>query len=350
MGTTSVAHAVPEVQVEGQESQWRDALAPYAHADVRRSLACLGTSVVPYFAFLVGMWLLIPVSVPLVLLLSIPAAGFLVRTFIVFHDCSHGSFLPTKRLNTWVGVVMGLVVYSPFHSWRHEHAQHHASSGDLDRRGLGDVETWTVAEYRSKTRLGRLGYRLLRSPFVMFTLGPIWALALEPRIVPLSARPRIRRSHLYTDIALIAIIGGVILLIGWRDYLILQLPTIALGGAAGVWLFYVQHQFEGVYWERSDDWNYVDAALAGSSYLKLPKVLQFFTGNIGLHHIHHLLARIPNYNLQRAHDENQFLHRAPTISLWEGLCAVRLKLYDEDSRRMVTFSQARRAGLQPSAA
>lgn len=341
MSTTSLAQAVPELQVDSQESRWRDALAPYAQADVRRSLACLATSVVPYFVLLAGMWLLLPVSYALVLVLAIPASGFLVRTFIIFHDCTHGSFMPTRRANTWIGIFAGLIVYSPFHSWRHEHAQHHASSGDLDRRGLGDVETWTVAEYRSKPWRSRLGYRLFRSPFVMFTLGPIWALALAPRMIPISARPRIRRSHLYTDVALIAIVGGIILLIGWRAYLLVQVPTIALGGAAGVWLFYVQHQFEEAYWERSGEWSYVDAALAGSSYLKLPKVLQFFTGNIGLHHIHHLLARIPNYNLQRAHDENQFLHRAPTISLWQGLCAVRLKLYDEDSRRMVTFAQAR---------
>ena len=349
MGTTSLAHAVPEVQVEDQESRWRQALAPYAEPDLRRSWTCLATSVVPYFALMAAMWLLLPVSYALVLLLAIPASGFLVRTFIVFHDCSHGSFMPTKRANTWVGVFVGLVVYTPFHSWRHEHAQHHASSGDLDRRGQGDVDTWTVAEYRSKPWLSRLGYRLIRSPFVMFTLGPIWALALAPRIVPLKARPRIRRSHLYTDFALIAIVGGIILLIGWQNYLLLQIPTIVMGGAAGVWLFYVQHQFDDAYWERSEEWNYVDAALAGSSYLKLPKVLQFFTGNIGLHHIHHLLARIPNYNLQRAHDENQFLHRAPTISLWQGLRSVRLKLYDEDSRRMVTFAQAR-AGLGARAA
>jgi acyl-lipid omega-6 desaturase (Delta-12 desaturase) len=340
---TSLAHAVPDMPVENPESRWRDALAPYAEADMRRSLACLATSVVPYFVLVVAMWLLLPVSYALVLLLAIPASGFLVRTFIIFHDCTHGSFMPTKRANTWVGVLCGLIVYSPFHSWGHEHAQHHASSGDLDRRGLGDVETWTVAEYRSKPWLSRLGYRLFRSPFVMFTLGPIWALALAPRMVPMNARPRIRKSHLYTDIALVAIVGGIILLIGWRAYLLVQIPTILIGGGAGVWLFYVQHQFEDAYWERSDEWSYVDAALAGSSYLKLPKVLQFFTGNIGLHHIHHLLARIPNYNLQRAHDENQFLHRAPTISLWQGLCAVRLKLYDEDARRMVTWSQARRA-------
>jgi omega-6 fatty acid desaturase (delta-12 desaturase) len=342
VGTTSLAHAVPEVQVEDLESRWREALAPYAQADIRRSMTCLATSVVPYFALMVAMWLLLPVSYALVLLLAIPASGFLVRTFIVFHDCSHGSFMPTKRGNTWVGCLVGLIVYSPFHSWRHEHAQHHASSGDLDRRGRGDVDTWTVAEYRSKPWLSRLGYRLVRSPFVMFTLGPIWALALEPRMVPISARPRIRRSHLYTDIALVAIVGGIILLIGWKAYLLLQIPTIVLGGATGVWLFYVQHQFEDAYWERSEEWNYVDAALAGSSYLKLPKVLQFFTGNIGLHHIHHLLARIPNYNLQRAHDENPFLHEAPTISLRRGLKTVNLKLIDERSGRLVTFAQARR--------
>jgi len=340
VATASVAPAFPDVQ-EDQESCWRDALDQYARADVRRSLLCLGTSVVPYFALMVAMWLLLPVSYALVLLVAIPASGFLVRTFIVFHDCSHGSFMPTKRANTWVGIITGLVVYTPFHSWRHEHAMHHATSGDLDRRGLGDVETWTVSEYRSKPWLSRLGYRLFRSPFVMFTVGPIWALALAPRIVPMGARPRIRRSHLYTDFALVALVGGTILLIGWRSYLLLQVPTILFGGATGVWLFYVQHQFEDAYWKRSNQWSYVDAALAGSTYLKLPKVLQFFTGNIGLHHIHHLLARIPNYNLQRAHDENQFLHRAPTISLWQGLCAVRLKLYDEDSGRMVTFSQAR---------
>jgi len=341
VGATSVAHAVPDQQEDDPESRWRDALAPYAQADVRRSLVCLATSVVPYFALLAAMWLLLPFSYLLVLLLAIPASGFLMRTFIVFHDCSHSSFMPTRRGNNWVGILTGLVVYTPFQSWRHEHAQHHASSGDLDRRGLGDVETWTVAEYRSKPWLSRLGYRLFRSPLLMFTLGPIWALALAPRIVPRSARPRIRRSHLYTDFALVAIVGGIIVLVGWQAYLLVQLPTIVLGGAVGVWLFYVQHQFEDAYWERSGEWSYVDAALSGSSYLKLPKVLQFFTGNIGLHHIHHLLARIPNYNLQRAHDENQFLHRAPTISLWQGLCSVRLKLYDEDTRRMVTFAQAR---------
>ncbi|HEY5319081.1 MAG TPA: fatty acid desaturase [Solirubrobacteraceae bacterium] len=342
MGTTAEAQAVQEAQADNPEVRWRSVLDPYAQADLRRSLVCLATSLVPYVALMYAMWRLLPVSYVLVLLLSVPASGFLVRTFIVFHDCAHGSFLPTKRANIWLGSILGPVVFMPFHRWRHDHAVHHASLGDLDRRrGIGDFYTWTVAEYRSKPWHERLGYRLVRSPFIIFTLGPIWETLIEPRFPPRHARPRIRRSHLYTDLGLIVVIGVMVLLIGWREYLLLELPPLLLAAVVGMYLFYVQHQFEDSYWERSGDWSYVDAALAGSTYLKLPRVLRFFTGNIGLHHVHHLLARIPNYNLQRAHDENPFLHRAPTISLWQGLCAVRLKLYDEDSRRMVTFAQAR---------
>jgi omega-6 fatty acid desaturase (delta-12 desaturase) len=310
---------------------------------MRRSLGCLATSVLPYLALWPAMYYLLGVSYALTLLVAVLAAGFLLRTYIVFHDCTHGSFMPSKRLNTWLGVTVGLIVLSPFHSWRLEHAAHHASSGDLDRRGSGDIDTLTVAEYYSKSWRGRLGYRLLRSPFVMFTFGPVWALALAPRLVPLSARTRVRRSHVYTNLALLVIIGGLVLAIGWLPFLMIQLPLVFIAGAAGVWLFYVQHQFEDVYWTRSDDWTYVDAALQGSSHLRLPKVLQFFTGNIGLHHVHHLSPRIPNYNLQRAHDANDFLHRAPEITLWQGVRTVRLKLIDESSGRLVTFAQARRS-------
>jgi len=306
------------------------------------SVLDVATSLVPYVALFVVMYELLDVSYLAVLAVAIPASGFLVRTFIVFHDCAHGSFLPSRRANTWLGVLAGLLVYSPFHSWRHEHAVHHATSGDLDRRGVGDVETLTVAEYVALPWPKRLAYRLFRNPLVMFGIGPIWALAIEPRMIPKGARARIRRSHLATDAALVALVGALCWLIGWREFLLVQLPMVVLAGATGVWLFYVQHQFEDAYWQRSDDWSYADAALRGSSYLKLPRVLQFFTGNIGLHHVHHLSARIPNYHLQRAHNANAFLHQAPTLSLWDGLRAVRLKLYDEQSGRLVTFAQARR--------
>jgi omega-6 fatty acid desaturase (delta-12 desaturase) len=320
---------------------WRTAIARYEHPDVARSAIDLLTSVVAYVIVVVGMYLLLPVSYLLVLLLAVPASGFLLRTYIVFHDCTHGSFLPSKRANTWVGIIVGLFVYSPFEAWKHEHAIHHATSGDLDRRGLGDVDTLTVEEYMTGSFAKRLGYRLIRNPVVMLGVGPLWALAIQPRFSQGSGRRRDRRSILYTDLALVVLVGAIVWAIGWRDYLLLQLPTMMLAGAAGVFLFYVQHQFEDVYWVRKDGWSYEDAALKGASYLKLSPVLRFFTGNIGLHHVHHLSARIPNYKLKQAHDENEFLQAAPTLSLWDGVKTLRLKLWDEESQRLVTFADAR---------
>jgi len=319
---------------------WRETLAPYARPRLSRSLLDLATSVVPYLALCVAMYFALGVSYLLVLALAIPASGFLVRTFILFHDCSHGSFLPSRRANLWLGTVLGLFVYSPFLRWRHDHAVHHATSGDLDRRGGGDVRTLTVSEYHALPPRARLGYRLFRNPMIMFGVGPIVALLVGPRLVARDARPRMRRSVIGTNIALAVLVAALCWLVGWSQFLLVQAPTVLLAGSAGIWLFYVQHQFEDAYWESADSWSYADAALRGSSYLKLPKVLQFFSGNIGLHHVHHLSARIPNYNLQRAHDENPIFHDVPTLSLRDGLRAVRLKLWDEERGRLVTFAEA----------
>jgi omega-6 fatty acid desaturase (delta-12 desaturase) len=331
------------------ETSWSQILAPYARPHLGRSMLDLATSVVPYLGLSVLMYVALHrASYLLVLLIAIPAAGFLVRTFILFHDCSHGSFLPSRRANLWLGVVLGLLVYSPFLRWRHDHAIHHATSGDLDRRGGGDVRTLTVAEYDALTPRARLGYRVFRNPLVMFGIGPIVALLIGPRLVARTARPRMRRSVIRTNIALAVLVGALCWLIGWSDFLLVQAPTVLLAGSAGIWLFYVQHQFEDAYWESADGWSYADAALRGSSYLKLPKILQFFSGNIGLHHVHHLSSRIPNYNLQRAHDENPVFHDVPTLSLWDGMRSVRLKLWDEDRGRMVTFAEARRRGHAPA--
>ncbi len=324
-----------------QRPFWRAALAPYEQPSTRRSALDLATSVLPYLALSVAMYYLLSVSYLLVLALAIVAAGFLLRTYIVFHDCTHGSFLSTKRGNTWLGIVCGLLVYSPFHAWKHEHAVHHATSSDLDRRGIGDVDMLTVREYMEGSLAKRLGYRLVRNPIVMLGLGPIWALAIQPRFSQGSGRPLDRRSIIYTDLALLVGVGALVWLLGWRTYLALQLPTMMLAGGAGVFLFYVQHQFEGAYWERGDGWSYADAALKGASYLRLPRILEFFSGYIGFHHVHHLSARIPNYNLKRAHKENDFLHAAPTLSLWDGIRALRLKLWDEENERLVTFAEAR---------
>jgi acyl-lipid omega-6 desaturase (Delta-12 desaturase) len=259
----------------------------------------------------------------------------------VFHDCGHGSFFPNRRANNWVGIVCALLVYTPYHSWRHEHAVHHATAGDLDQRGMGDVDTLTVAEYKQLSWSGRLGYRLMRNPLVMFGIGPLWALLLEPRLIPSWARKRFWAKILATDVALVTAIGLLCVFFGWQEVLLVQLPTAMIAGAVGIWLFYVQHQFEDVYWDRHDTWKHPDSALRGSSYLKLPKVLQFFSGNIGLHHVHHMNPRIPNYNLQRAHDENPVFHNAPTLSLLDGIRTLRLKLYDEQLGRMVGFAAVR---------
>jgi acyl-lipid omega-6 desaturase (Delta-12 desaturase) len=319
---------------------WRESLAPYAKPDLRCSGFDIATSVVAYLALTAAMYAALDVSLLLVLALAVPAAGFLMRTFVVFHDCAHGSFLPWRRANHWLGITCGLLVYSPFHIWRHEHAVHHASAGDLDRRGRGDVETLTVAEWVALSRPKRLAYRTFRNPLVMLGLGPIWALIIAPRLVPGWARPRFGRTIIATNIALAVLLVGLCALVGWRAVLVVQLPTAMLAGAIGIWMFYVQHQFEDVYWERKEDWSYAEAALRGSSYLKLPSVLQFFTGNIGLHHVHHLSARIPNYNLQRAHDENPVFHDVPRLNVRDGVRALGLKLYDEDRGRMVTFRDA----------
>jgi omega-6 fatty acid desaturase (delta-12 desaturase) len=310
----------------------------------------LATSLVPYLALWAAMYLALDVSYWLVLALSLPAAGFLLRTFIIFHDCAHGSFLESKRANTWLGRALGVIVFSPFQSWRQSHAVHHATAGDLDRRGVGDVQTLTVAEYGALSWPRRLAYRAFRNPVVMFGVGPTWAMVIQPRFVPISARPRIRNSVIAMNVALLLVVGGLCLLLGWREFLLVETPSLMLAAAAGVWLFYVQHQFDDTYWKTSGDWSYADAALRGSSYLRLPKVLQFFTGNIGLHHVHHLSARIPNYNLQRAHDQNPIFHDVPTLSLWDGLRAVRLKLWDEDGARLVTFAQARAILIRASTA
>ncbi len=325
-----------------EPSFWRETLSPYAKPDVRRALLDVGTSAIPYLALTALMYVVLPISALLVVALAIPATGFLVRTFIVFHDCSHGSFLPSRRVNTWLGVACGLLVYSPFHSWRHEHAVHHATAGDLDRRGMGDVDTLTVAEYADSSRAQRLGYRLMRNPVVLLGFGPLWALIIEPRLVPGWARERFGRKIIATDLAIFALLGALCALAGWQAVLLIQLLPAMLAGAVGIWLFYVQHQFEDVYWERKGEWSYAASALRGSSHLRLPKLLQFFTGNIGLHHVHHLNARIPNYNLQRAHDDNAVFHDVRELNFWQAVLALRLKLYDERSGRLVTFAQAAR--------
>jgi len=320
---------------------WRGVLDAYAEPRLGRSLLDIGTSVVPYVALLVAMTFALRVSVLLSLLLVLPASAFLVRTFIVFHDCTHGSFMRTRRANDLLGVALGLLMWLPFRGWQHEHAVHHATAGDLDRRGVGDIATLTVAEYEALPAWRRAVYQLVRNPLIMFVLGWLFVFVLKPRFVPGGSRPRVRNSVLATNLALALIIAALCLTIGWRDYLLVQGPVFAVRGAIGIWLFYVQHQFEDTYWQDHAVWRYDHAALVGSSYLKLPGVLRFFTGNIGFHHVHHLSVGIPNYNLQAAHNGTDRLQMVRPLTLRQGLRATRLKLWDERRGRLVTFREAR---------
>ena len=319
---------------------WRDSLSVYATPRLARSALDLLTSVGAYLATSVVLYWALGVSAWLTLALAPVSAAFLLRTYIIFHDCTHGSFLVSRRANLWVGTVCGLLVLTPFVRWRHDHAVHHATSGDLDKRGVGDLPTLTVAEYRARSRRGQWAYRVLRSPAIMFGVGPVVAMIIGPRIVARGAPERMRNSVIRTDVALAVIAGLLVWTIGLGDLLLVWAPAALLAGSAGIWLFYVQHQFEDAYWQRAERWSYADAGLRGSSFLDLPQPLRFATGNIGYHHIHHLSVRIPNYNLQRAHEDNEVFHSVPRLSLVDGLRAVRLKLWDEQRGRLVTFAEA----------
>jgi omega-6 fatty acid desaturase (delta-12 desaturase) len=331
----------PDAEEGAGHAYWRASVADYERPSLRLSLIDIATSIVPYLALTVTMYLCLDVSVWLTLALAIPTAGFLLRTFIVFHDCAHGSFLTSKQANLWVGRFAALLVFQPFANWRHNHAVHHGTAGDLDRRGTGDVPTLTVDEYLSRNWKQRLGYRLFRNPLVMFGIGPIWSLMIGPRIWSKDQRPRQRHSVMLTNLVLAVVIGAIFWFVGVEAWLLVQMPIAILAGTAGVFLFYVQHQFEDVYWENSDSWNYADAALQGSSYLKLPKILQYFSGNIGLHHVHHLSAKVPNYNLQRAHDENTLFDDVPVLTIRDGLRSCRLKVIDPKSGRLLTWREVR---------
>lgn len=332
--------AVAASQPEGRPRQ--SAVAPFARADTRRAFLDVITSVVPYLALVAAMLLLVDTSYVAALVLAVPTAGFLTRTFLVMHDCAHGAFLPSRRANQWLGVFTGIITLQAFACWRHDHIRHHAAGGDLSADGTGDVEIISVEEFQALPRRGRLAYYLRRQPLVVFSIGALWANVVKPRIVLASDSPRLRRSKLATNLVLTVMLAGLGWLVGWRDLLLVGLPTFWLASGFGVWLIWVQHRFEDALWLSPPEWDWETAALAGSSHFKLPRILQFFSLNIGLHHVHHLNPRIPNYNLCRANQEIEFLRSVPTVSLLDGLKAVRLSLYDVEQGRLVTFGHLRR--------
>ncbi len=320
---------------------WKEVVARYQQPALRRSLWQLINTLVPYAALWYLMYLSLEVSYWITAALTLLAGGFMVRVFIIFHDCGHGSFFKSRKANDILGSLTGVLSFTPYYHWRWEHALHHSSSGDLDRRGTGDVWTLTVKEYLEASRWKRFAYRLARNPILLFGLAPVFLFSVKQRF-PSPRSPRRERNSVYwTNLALLAMVSGLSYLLGLKTYLLLQLGVFMVAGSAGVWLFYVQHQFEGVYWERRDEWDYCTAALKGSSFYKLPRILQWFSGNIGFHHIHHLSPRIPNYNLEKCHQAETLFQTVKPVTLFSSFKALTFRLWDEERRRLVGFSHIR---------
>ena len=327
---------------------WRTAVAKYQKPVMSRSIWMLINSLGAYLILWVLMVASLSWSYWLTLLLAIPASGFMMRIFIIFHDCGHGSYFKSTRANTLVGILTGLVAFTPYHQWRHNHAIHHATAGNLDKRGTGDVLTLTVQEYLDLPWIKKLSYRIYRNPFFMFALGPTFVFLVAHRIPSPKGGKRERQGVWWTNLALAAIITGLSLLIGFKNYVLIQLPILVIGTGAGVWLFYVQHQFEGVYWERRENWEFDKAGLYGSSYYQLPKLLHWFTGNIGFHHVHHLSPKIPNYLLAKCQRDNPVFQQVKPITLLSSLKSLRYRLWDEDRRQLVGFGQIKQLQAKPN--
>ena len=320
---------------------WKKIVARYQKPSVGRGVWQIVNTIVPYLALWYLMYLSLSVSWWLAVPLAVVAGAFLVRTFIIFHDCGHGSFFKSDVANHTLGAITGVLTFTPFYHWRWEHAIHHSSSGDLDRRGTGDVWTLTVQEYLEASRWKKFAYRLARNPIMLFVLAPIFLFVVKQRFPSLKAPTRERYSVYWTNLGLGTIAAGLIWLFGLKAYLILQLIILMVAVSTGVWQFYVQHQFEDVYWERGEDWDYASAALQGSSFYKLPKVLQWFSGNIGYHHIHHLSPRIPNYHLEKCHKAEPLFQTVKPITLLKSFKSFTFRLFDEQKRKLVGYRHLR---------
>ena len=318
-------------------SRWKQIASRYEQPNPRRSVWQIINTLVPYGALWYLMYLSLGMSYWLTAALALLAAGFQVRVFIIFHDCGHGSFFKSRKANHILGFITGVLCFTPYYHWRWEHALHHATSGDLDRRGKGDVWTLTVQEYLDASLWTRFAYRLARNPFILFVLAPVFLFLIKQRFPSKKAGQRERASVYWTNLAILAMGTGFSCLFGFKAYLVIQLGLLLVAGVAGVWLFYVQHQFEGVYWERRHEWDYFTAALKGSSFYKLPKILQWFSGNIGFHHIHHLSPRIPNYNLEKCHRAEPLFQTVKPVTLFASLKALTFRLWDEQRHKLVGF-------------
>jgi omega-6 fatty acid desaturase (delta-12 desaturase) len=327
------------ITTQPDKRTWGPLVAKYQRPSSKRSIWQVANTFIPFFLLWYLMYLSLNLSYWLTLLLAVPAAGLLVRIFIIQHDCGHGSFFKSRKANDLLGSISGVLTLTPYFYWRKSHAIHHASAGNLENRGVGDIYTMTVDEYRQQSRWGRLKYRVYRHPLFLFVIAPTFLFVILYRFYHPDSKSwkKERASVLWTNVALAGIITLLGLTIGLKAFLLVQAPLTILAVTAGTWMFFVQHQFEDTYWAGQADWDYTLAALQGSSYYQLPKVLQWFTGNIGFHHIHHLSPRIPNYMLEQCHQENPMFQQVVVLTMWTSLQTVFLSLWDEKQNKLVSF-------------
>ncbi|SFE70045.1 fatty acid desaturase [Alteribacillus iranensis] len=332
-----------------KQKELRNKVAPFATSDRKKSMIQLMNTIPPFFL----LWFLAyqsqSISMWLTVFLAVITGGFVVRIFIIFHDCAHQSFFSSKKANQIWGTITGIITHFPFEKWKKEHAIHHATSGNLDKRGTGDIWVMTVNEYMAASFWKKVKYRLYRNPFVMFGLGPFFLFFIDNRINRKKATKKERWNTYFINVTIVLIYTIVISVIGWQAFLLIQLPILFVAGSVGIWLFYVQHQFEDSYYENEEEWNYVKAAVDGSSYYKLPKILEWLTGSIGYHHVHHLSPRVPNYRLEDAHHSNKPLQEATTITIRTSLESVRFRLYDEAAQTFVSFKDLKKQHVKKSA-
>lgn len=316
-------------------------VAPFAKSDIKKSVFQIINTVPPFLILWFLAFKSLDVSIWLTIALCLVASGFIVRTFIIFHDCTHGSFFKNKKANDIVGTITGVLTLFAYEKWKREHSIHHATSSNLDKRGTGDIWVMTIEEYLAASKWERIVYRVYRSPIVLFGFGPLYLVLVSSRFNRKDARKKERLNTYLTNVLLVVIYTGMIMLVGWQAFLIVQGTIMFVAGALGIWLFYIQHTFEDSYFEEESEWDYVKAAVEGSSYYKLPRILQWATGNIGFHHVHHLAPRVPNYNLEMAHELTPPLHQATTITIKTSLESIRYRLYDPANKRFVAFKDVK---------
>lgn len=317
----------------------RKQVIPYEKSNLKASIWQMINTFVPFIILWILAYKSLSTSIFLTLIFDLAAALFLIRIFIIFHDCCHQSFFKNKTANKVLGTITGIVTLFPFSQWKHSHSIHHATSSNLDKRGVGDMWVLTVDEYVSASVWTKIAYRLYRNPFIMFGFGPIYIVLISNRFNAKNAKLKERLNTYITNIAIVGLSALFCLQIGWENFLIIQGPIFFVSAALGIWLFYVQHQFEDTYFEEDENWDYVKAAVEGSSFYKLPKLLQWLTGNIGYHHVHHLSPRVPNYHLEDVHNNTLPLQNVPTITLKTSLSSLKFRLWDQENKKFISFKE-----------